>query len=159
MAAGEGAGAGAEALVLLSPEPLSLDAGAAFVGLPSAGAVASFLGITRTPGQGGRAVAHLFFEAYLPAARAGLLAIAAEAQQRFALTRVAILHRLGEVPLGQASLCVCVSSPHRAPALQALPWIVDQVKARATIFKKEVYTDGTHSWPANCGGCSGGGSS
>ena len=143
--------------VLLSSSPLLLEECVAFVSLPEAGAVVSFLGLTRTPGKGGQPVQHLLFEAYEGMARTGLAAIAQEAAQRFQLSRVCIAHRLGVVPLGQASLCVCASSPHRAPALEALGWIVDSVKARATIFKKEVYLDGSGQWMQNCCAGAGGG--
>ncbi len=141
---------GGALLTALTPAPLSLEAALAFVSLPSTGAACAFLGLTRTPGAGGRRVRELRFEAYEPLARSGLRAIAREACARFRLSRVALLHRLGAVPLGQASLVVCASAPHRADALAALGAIVDAVKARVAVFKREVYEDGSGWWVEGC---------
>ena len=137
-------------LVYLGPSPLSLERFVEHASLQSTGAVVSFLGLTRTPGHGGKGVACLQFEAYEPMALRGLRAIAGEARGRFSLSRVAIGHRLGSVPLGQASLCVCVSSPHRKPAMDASPYIVEQIKQRVAVWKKEVYEDGSHWWVKQC---------
>jgi molybdopterin synthase catalytic subunit len=141
-------------LTALTPEALSVEAALAFVSLPSTGAAVAFCGLTRTPGLGGRAVDHLFFEAHEPLARAGLLEAAREAASRFTLARVAVLHRLGAVPVGQASLVVAASAPHRADALAALGHVVDSVKARVAVFKREVYADGSGVWVQGC--CVGG---
>jgi molybdopterin synthase catalytic subunit len=160
-AAGGGGGGGGGAagddgalLTALTPEALSVEAALAFVSLPSTGAAVAFCGTTRTPGLGGRPVDHLYFEAHEPLARAGLLGIAREAAARFRLARVAVLHRLGAVPVGQASLVVAASAPHRADALAALGEVVDWVKARVAVFKREVYADGSGAWVRGC--CVGG---
>jgi len=122
-----------------------------FASLPSTGAVATFSGVTRTPGHAGKPVASLEFEAYGPMAESSLRSIAGEATNKFQLSRVVIAHRLGVVPLGETSLMIAVSSPHRLDALNALPWIVDSVKARAAIWKKEVYSDSSpHYWVNSC---------
>lgn len=131
----------------------------AWPALPATGALATFTGLTRTPGLGGRAVARLEFEAYECMARRVLLRLCREAQARAggALARVLVAHRLGAVPVGEASLLVCVSSPHRAEALAAVPWLVDMVKAHAPVWKKEVYEDGGGVWVGGCAGCARGG--
>lgn len=144
-----------EARVELLPGALPLEALCAWPALPATGALVSFTGLTRTPGLGGRAVARLDFEAYEPMARRVLLRLCREAQARAggALARVLVAHRLGAVPLGEASLLVCVSSPHRAEALAAVPWLVDMVKAHAPVWKKELYVDGSGEWVNACAGC------
>jgi molybdopterin synthase catalytic subunit len=151
-----------DARVELLPGALPLAELCAWPSLPSTGALVSFTGVTRTPGLFGRAVDRLEFEAYEPMARRVLLRLCREAQARAggALARVVVAHRLGAVPVGEASLFVCVSSPHRAEALAAVPWLVDMVKAHAPVWKKEVYCDGGGEWigcPACGGGASGGG--
>ncbi len=144
-------------LLLLTDEPLDEKALLAFVAQPpSVGAAVSFLGLTRSPGLHGKAVTHLAFEAYAPMARRALAAIALEARARLGATRGAIAHRLGSVPLNEASLCVCASSPHRAEALAALGFVVEAVKARVAVWKQEVYADGSRAWMANCAAGEGG---
>jgi molybdopterin synthase catalytic subunit len=131
----------------------------AWPALPATGALVSFAGLTRTPGLRGRAVERLEFEVYEPMARRVLLRLCREAQARAggALARVLVAHRVGAVPVGEASLLVCVSSPHRAEALAAVPWLVDMIKAHAPVWKKEVYADGGGEWVAGCVAGGGGG--
>ena len=137
------------------------------------GAVVGFLGRTRVspgtpaPGQedeaarhAGRSVEGLSYEAHEPMALAVLEQIAAEIEERFGVARVAIVHRTGEVPLGEASVAVVAVSPHRDAAFQAARYAIDETKARAPIWKAEQFADG-HVWvgePARTGPTAGGGS-
>ena len=130
------------------------------------GAVVGFLGRTRVspgtpaPGQepeaarhAGRSVEGLSYEAHEPMAIAVLEQIADEIAARFEVDRVAIVHRTGEVPLGQASVAVVAVSPHRDAAFQAARYAIDETKARAPIWKAERFADG-HVWvgePARTG--------
>ena len=144
-----------EAHILLCASPLPAAELLAGASRPTTGALASFLGLTRTPGLRGRPVARLEFEAFQPMARRVLADLCREAQARAggALACVVVAHRLGAVPLGEASLLVAVSSPHRAEALAAVPWLVDAIKARAPVWKKEVYTaegGGGGEWVGAC---------
>jgi MoaE-MoaD fusion protein len=122
------------------------------------GAIVGFLGRTRVspgtpaPGQeaeaalhAGRSVEGLAYEAHEPMAIAILERIAAEIEERFGVDRLAIVHRIGEVPLGQASVAVVAVSPHRDAAFAAARYAIDETKARAPIWKAERFVDG-HVW-------------
>jgi molybdopterin synthase catalytic subunit len=75
-----------------------------------------------------------------------------EAEERFCIGRALIEHRIGELAVGDASIAVLVAHPHRGQALDALRYIVDETKARATIWKLEHYTDGSREWVGAGGG-------
>jgi molybdopterin synthase catalytic subunit len=122
------------------------------------GAVVAFLGRTRVtpgtpaPGQeaeaarhAGRAVEELEYEAFEPMALRVLGEIADEIEQRFGVTRLAIVHRTGEVPLGEASVLVVAAAAHRGAAFDAARYAIDETKARAPIWKAERFADG-HVW-------------
>jgi len=126
--------------------------------LPEDGAVVGFLGRTRStpgtpaPGQedeaarhAGRTVDALEYEALEPMALATLGTIADEISTRFGVNRVAIVHHVGEVPLGEASIAVVAVSPHRDAAFEAARYAIDETKARAPIWKAERFADG-HVW-------------
>jgi molybdopterin converting factor subunit 1 len=123
--------------------------------LPVDGAVVGFLGVTRSspgtpaPGQeaeaashAGRSVQALEYEAH-PEMTLGILrSIAAEIRERFGVDRLAIVHRLGEVPLGEPSVAIVACAPHRDAAFDAARYAIDETKARAPIWKAERFTDG-----------------
>jgi len=137
------------------------------------GAIVGFLGRTRvspgTPAPGqeveaarheGRSVEGLSYEAHEPMALSVLERIATEISERFAVDRIAIVHRTGEVPLGEASVAVVAVSPHRDAAFSAARYAIDETKARAPIWKAERFEDG-HVWvgePARSGPADGNGS-
>jgi MoaE-MoaD fusion protein len=116
--------------VRVSAEPLSLDALAARVRDPRAGAVVTFSGVTRE-------VSQLDYEAYVEMAEERLAAIATEAVARFRLCAAAVEHRVGRVPLSEPSVIVAASAPHRGEAFRGAREIIDRVKAEAPIWKKE----------------------
>ena len=134
---------------------------------PADGAVVGFIGRTReTPGRpapgqeaeaarhAGRAVESLAYEAHEPMALAMLRAIAAEARERFGVERLAIVHRTGDVPLGEPSVAIVAVAGHRDAAFAAARYAIDETKARAPIWKAEQFADG-HVWigePARTGG-------
>ena len=122
------------------------------------GGVVAFLGRTRVtpgppaPGQeaeaarhAGRVVEGLEYEAFEPMALAVLAQIADEIEARFGVRRVAIVHRTGAVPLGEASIVVVAVAPHRDAAFDAARYAIDETKARAPIWKAERFRDG-HVW-------------
>jgi molybdopterin synthase catalytic subunit len=117
--------------VRVSAEPLSLDALAARVRDPRAGAVVTFSGVTRE-------VERLEYEAYAEMAEERMAAIAAEAADRHGLCAVAVEHRVGEVPLSEPSVIVAASAPHRPEAFAGAREVIDRVKAEAPIWKKEI---------------------
>jgi len=112
---------------------------------PGAGAVVLFEGCARDS-HAGRPVALLAYEAFVPMAEAELGRLRAEAMERFGLIRCLIHHRLGEVPLLEAAVLVAVSSAHRREAFEAAAWIMDRIKERVPIWKRERYRDGAQAW-------------
>jgi MoaE-MoaD fusion protein len=115
----------------VSAEPLSLDALAARVRDPRAGAVVTFSGVTRE-------VERLEYEAYTRMAEERMAAIASDAARRHGLCAVAVEHRVGEVPLSEPSVIVAASAPHRGEAFAGAREVIDRVKAEAPIWKKEI---------------------
>lgn len=122
--------AGGPVHALVRDEPLSLDGVAARVQDPRAGAVVTFAGITRD-------VTHLDYEAYADMAEPKMAAIVAEAIERHGLCAAAAEHRVGRVPLGEASVVVAASAPHRGEAFAGAREIIDRIKAEAPVWKKE----------------------
>lgn len=113
----------------------------------SAGAIATFEGTTRDH-FAGRRVVELRYEAYAAMARRVLGDILRDARSRHDLRRLAVAHRLGAVPAGEASVFVAASATHRADAMEACRYVIDELKASVPIWKKEVYDDG-EVWKEN----------
>jgi molybdopterin synthase catalytic subunit/molybdopterin converting factor small subunit len=128
----------------LSSEPLSLDAVVAEVRSDSAGAIATFVGTTRQQSRG-RSVLHLDYEAYEEMAEKVMGDIAAELKDRHELCEIAIHHRTGRVDIGEASVVIAVSAPHRQDALAACKEAIDTLKERVPLWKKEFY-EGGEEW-------------
>ncbi|MEM9186425.1 MAG: molybdenum cofactor biosynthesis protein MoaE [Planctomycetota bacterium] len=116
---------------------------------PSAGAVVLFLGITREftgVGDALRQTDRLTYEAHRPMAEAELARLEAAARERWPLVACHVVHRLGEVPLAEASVAIVASSPHRAGAFEAGRWLIDELKRSAPIWKREHFADGSTEW-------------
>jgi MoaE-MoaD fusion protein len=128
----------------LSAEPLSLDAVVSEVRSDSAGAIATFVGTTRQQSRG-RSVLHLDYEAYEEMAEQVMAEIAAELKDRHELCEIAIHHRTGHVDIGEASVVIAVSAPHREDALAACREAIDTLKERVPLWKKEFY-EGGEEW-------------
>lgn len=112
---------------------------------PDVGAHGWFVGVTRrTTGQ--RVTNTLAYEAHPPMAIRELAKLAEAAIEKFSLCRIVIVHRLGEVPVGEASVVVGCSSGHRPQTFQALAWVMDTLKREVPIWKRETYLDGTTEW-------------
>ena len=127
----------------ITREPLDLAELIAAVAHPSCGAIATFQGTAReVPGE---VLELLEYEGYAEMAEKAFAAIAAEARRRFGVERLAISHRLGRVPVGEASVAIAVAAPHRGPAFDALRYAIDALKETAPIWKKEV-TRGGERW-------------
>ena len=134
-----GGGVGVHARV--TGETLDLDALARRVGRPGAGAVVTFSGTTRE-------VERLHYEAYVEMAQARMEAILADCVARHGLEAAAGEHRVGSVPLGEASVIVAVSAAHRAEAFAGAREAIDRIKAEAPIWKREVRAGGEERWVA-----------
>ena len=128
----------------ISEDPLSLDAVVGEVMDDSAGAVASFLGIVRRASRG-RTVLYLEYEAFVEMAEDVMAQIAADLEQRYDLWAVSIHHRIGRVEIGEPSVAIAVSAPHRQDALAACKEAIDTLKQTVPLWKKEVY-EGGEEW-------------
>jgi molybdopterin synthase catalytic subunit len=115
------------------------------VARPTHGAVLLFLGVVREVNDG-RGVTGIEYSAYEAMAARELAAIAEEALARFHAVDVAIEHRLGELALEEASVGIAVAHAHRAEAYEASRWIIEELKRRVPIWKREHYVDGTRQW-------------
>ena len=131
----------------LFAEPLDAAKAIAFVSDARAGGIAVFLGTSRAEtNQQGQELAALDYEAYTDMAAAQVRELAATARQRWPIVKLALLHRTGRVALAEPSVIVAVSSPHRAQAFEACHWLIDTLKEKVAIWKKEVWTDGSGTW-------------
>jgi molybdopterin synthase catalytic subunit len=126
---------------LLSGEPLSLDRVVSEVRSDEAGAIATFSGTTRVHSRG-QTVTHLDYEAYEGMAEQVMGEIAEALRARYELTDLAIHHRIGRVGIGETSVVIAISAPHRQDALAACKDAIDELKERVPLWKKEVYVDG-----------------
>jgi len=112
---------------------------------PDCGAVVLFTGTTRDHHQG-RRVLRLAYEAYEPMALAALERLECEACERFTIASCRIVHRLGEVPIGEASVVVLVHAAHRDAAFEACRWAMDELKRSVPVWKKEFFAEGGEDW-------------
>jgi molybdopterin synthase catalytic subunit len=111
---------------------------------PRAGGIATFIGTTRVKSRG-RIVHYLDYEAYGGMAEEVMAEIAAELKRKHELCEVAITHRVGRVDIGELSVVIAVSAPHRAAALAACKEAIDTLKQTVPLWKKEVY-EGGEEW-------------
>jgi len=132
-------------MIALTHQPINTDALLSYASSTQAGAVVLFLGTTREFTRG-RQTASLDYECYPEMAERKLAELEAEARQRWPMIECAIVHRLGRVELGEASVAVAVSTPHRADAFAAGQWLIDTLKAVVPIWKKENWADGGSEW-------------
>jgi molybdopterin synthase catalytic subunit len=153
----DGEGAASRSRAELVESPIDLQAVAARVAAPGRGATVLFLGTVRdrssdrvAGGQGaavaGRRVVQLTYTAYRPMALAALGRIAAELEGGEAGLRVAIVHRLGAIAVGEASVAIATAAPHRAAAYEANRRALERLKAEVPIWKREQYEDGEAVW-------------
>jgi molybdopterin synthase catalytic subunit len=114
----------------------------AFVKAAEDGAVAAFEGVVRNHSRG-RATLYLEYEAYAPMALGKMREIAVQAREKFAIHRIAIIHRLGRMEIGETSVLIAVSAAHRAAAFDACRYSIDTLKRTVPIWKKEFFADGS----------------
>jgi molybdopterin synthase catalytic subunit len=130
----------------LMAEPLPVDAASAWAVRPDCGAVVLFSGTARDHSPGREGVQVLEYEAYEEQVVPRLTVIAQEARHRWPmLGRIALIHRIGEVPVAESAVVVVVSAPHRGPAFDAARFCIDTLKETVPIWKREVWLDGA-SW-------------
>ncbi|VEN52623.1 unnamed protein product [Callosobruchus maculatus] len=125
----------------LVKERISIDAVSDLASSPSCGAISMFIGTTRDNFDG-KTVIKLEYEAYESMAKKSIAEICTEIREKWpAVENIVVFHRLGVVPVKEASIVIAVSSPHREEALKAVEWCINSVKKSATIWKKEIYAD------------------
>lgn len=118
-----------------------------FAHSPQSGAIATFSGTTRDTFEG-KTVVELRYEAYVPMAVRYINSICTSARGMWKLDSVGVAHRLGPVAVGETSVFIAVSAVHRADALDACKYVIDEIKASVPIWKKEVYANG-EVWKEN----------
>jgi molybdopterin synthase catalytic subunit len=129
----------------ISSAPLDESASMSFLRTPAAGGINVFVGTTRRWTDGQETV-RLEYECYEGMALQEMQRLVEAAQARWPVQRVCVLHRVGVVPPAQASVLVGVATPHRAEAFAACRFLIDTLKERVPIWKREVYSDGTTTW-------------
>ena len=132
-------------MIELTTEPIDTRAILSAVGSNQAGAVVLFLGTTREF-TGERRTASLDYECYPEMARAKLAELEAQARERWPIIECRIVHRIGHLELGAASVAVAVSTPHREDAFAAGKWLIDTLKEVVPIWKQENWADGGSEW-------------
>ena len=110
-----------------------------------AGAIVHFLGVVRNNTEG-REVSYLEYEAYPPMAEKKMAEIAQEIQEKWGLDRVAMIHRVGRLEIGEVSVAVAIASPHRKEAFEACHYAMNRLKQIVPIWKREVWVDGEEEW-------------
>ncbi len=129
----------------VTDQPIDLAAWRRRLDHPQAGGLVVFEGVVRDHHQG-RAVRHLDYEGYAPLAVSTGRAILAQARARWPLLAALGCHRVGHLEIGEAAVWIGVAAAHRAEAFAACAWIMDEVKARVPVWKRETFADGTIEW-------------
>ncbi len=128
----------------LSGDPVDVDALVHAVSGPGRGAVVSFVGVVRNH-HAGREVLELEYSAYGPMAERAIGVIVAEAEARWPAA-VAVVHRLGRLAIGEVAVAVVAAGGHRGEAFEACRYVIEEVKQRVPIWKRERYADGREAW-------------
>lgn len=129
----------------VTTEPIDPCAFLADCASASDGAVLLFLGVVRNHNEG-RAVGHLDYQAYPPMAEAVLREIVEEARNRWDTGEIHVTHRYGRLEIGEPSVAIAVAAPHRGDAYAASRYIIEELKKRVPIWKREGYLDGESEW-------------
>jgi molybdopterin synthase catalytic subunit len=138
-------------VAFLTRAPIHPDELLAVVQSPERGGNALFLGTVRRGPEDGPVV-RIEYTAYDAMLESEFAAIVTEGETRWPGTRLAAVHRLGDVPLGEASIAVAAAAPHRAAALDACRYVIEQAKQRLPVWKREILADGSAAWRDNAGG-------
>ncbi len=129
----------------VTKEPLNVQEVITLVKRSTDGAVVTFDGIVRDNFDG-RAVRYLEYEAYAEMAEKKMVEIATEVRQKFAVGKIAMVHRIGRLEIGESSIVIAVAAPHRHAAFEACAYAMDRVKEEVPVWKKECFVDGEAHW-------------
>ncbi|HEX9108194.1 MAG TPA: molybdenum cofactor biosynthesis protein MoaE [Longimicrobiales bacterium] len=129
----------------ITPEPIDATEVLSLVGDAADGATVLFLGHVRDCNDG-RPVSGMRYDAYVGMAERVLAEIAGEAAHGLGTDRLAVVHRIGELGVGEVSVAIAVSSPHRAQAFEAARAVIEAIKQRLPVWKEERYADGAAVW-------------
>ncbi len=132
-------------MVELTQQPIDAAEITQTVTSPTAGAVVLFLGTTRQFTDAKETVT-LTYSAYAPMATSEMAKLETQANARWPIDHCVLVHRLGEVPIGEASVAVAVSTPHRRDAFEAASWLMDRLKELVPVWKKEHWAGGETDW-------------
>jgi molybdopterin synthase catalytic subunit len=132
-------------MAYLTRSPISLDALLDEVSAPERGGTCLFLGTVRN-GPDEQGVTAIEYSAYEEMVEVEFGRLLADAGQRWPDTRIAVRHRLGVIPPGEASIAIAAAAPHRAEAFAACRFVIEEVKRRVPVWKKELRVDGTATW-------------
>ena len=132
-------------MTYLTRTPILVDQLLAEVSSPELGGTCAFLGTVRN-GPEEHGVAAIEYSAYDEMVDAELGRILSEARERWPRARASVRHRIGTIPAGEASIAIVVAAPHRAQAFEACRYVIEEVKRRVPVWKKEVRLDGTAVW-------------
>jgi molybdopterin synthase catalytic subunit len=129
--------------IIIQPEPIDIARVIGEAGTEADGAVVAFIGRVRGDSRGKR-VTHMEYEVYREMARREIQKMVDDATARWSLSACTVVQRWGRVNIGEASIVIAASSPHREGAFRAVSYIIDTVKEKAPVWKKEYYSDGSH---------------
>jgi molybdopterin synthase catalytic subunit len=129
-------------LFAIVEEPIDVAALISAAQRPDCGAISTFVGITRIDQSEGASVEYLEYEAYRPMADRKLEEIGAEIRERWDAREVSIVHRIGRVEPGEASVAIVVACPRRGPAFEASRYAIERIKEVVPIWKREIWSDG-----------------
>ena len=138
------ASVGSDIIVEITPSPIDPSEATGLV-TPAAGALVTFVGTVRDKTDD-REVSSLSYEAYSSMASDVLRRIGEEAIDKWDIGKVALIHRVGDLQVGEISVLVAVAAPHRGEAFSACSYCIDTLKTEAPIWKKEIFTDGESHW-------------
>lgn len=131
--------------IRLQSEPIDVGTADAFLRTEVAGAIDIFLGTTRR-WTDGRETSRLEYESYPEMVLAEMKRLIGDAAERWPVAKICLWHREGVVPLREASVLIGVATPHRTDAFEACRFLIDELKERVPIWKKELYADGSVAW-------------
>ncbi|ACZ41053.1 molybdopterin biosynthesis MoaE protein [Thermobaculum terrenum ATCC BAA-798] len=128
-------------MIAVTQDPISIDELISSVSHPGAGAIVIFLGVVRDNNEG-RKVRYLEYESYEPAAKASMQKICGFAKDKWPGVRISAVHRVGKLNIGDISVAVVASAPHRQEAFAAARFVIDSIKEESPIWKKEIFEGG-----------------